>query len=371
MDLGSFYLDVIKDRQYTISANNLARRSAQTAMYHIIEAMVRWFAPIMSFTAEEIWSYIPGPRNESVLLNTWYQDLPSLPEDAVMNQKYWDEMRRIRDCVNKEIEDKRTQGQLGSALEAEVKLFCDGEMQKQLQALNDELRFVLITSSAQVQPLEKKNGSAVATEIPGMWLQVTPTRFMKCERCWHRLPDVDNDENYPGLCERCVINVKGEERIGSMLKIKTSGLHFLWITLVVFITDYLTKRMVINNIHLHHSVPVLPHFNYTLEYNNGAAFSFLNVSAVWPNLVFGGISIVVSMFIILWLSRLRRSDRLMSIGLAMILGGALGNLWDRFSYNHVIDFIDLYISNWHWPVFNVADAAISVGAFLLILKWVK
>ncbi len=212
VDLGSFYLDVIKDRQYTIPTNSLARRSAQTAMYHIIEAMTRWLAPILSFTAEEMWRHIPGkPKNDSVLLSVWYTALAPLPAGTFMDQAYWETVRRLRDCVNKEIEEKRNQGIIGSALEAEVVVYCEGELQKKLQALANELRFVLITSSAQVLPVAKKNGAATATELPQVWLEVKPTTAAKCERCWHRLPSVGQDAANPGLCLRCVGNISGSE----------------------------------------------------------------------------------------------------------------------------------------------------------------
>lgn len=213
VDLGSFYLDVIKDRQYTIPADSLARRSAQTALYHIIEAMTRWLAPIISFTAEELWHYIPGKGKktgeESVFLSTWYQNLAALPEGFVMNQAYWEELRRLRDCVNKEIEEKRNQGLLGSALEAEVTVYCDGPLHQQLEALNNELRFVFITSRAEVLPLAEKNSEAKETELQGVWLMVKATTAEKCERCWHRLPSVGQDLDHPALCERCILNIEG------------------------------------------------------------------------------------------------------------------------------------------------------------------
>lgn len=210
VDMGSFYLDVIKDRQYTLGANSLARRSAQTAMYHIIEAMTRWLAPILSFTAEEIWQYLPSKnREDSVFLSSWYTDLAALPKDTLMGQAYWEDVRRLRDCVNKEIEEKRNQGLLGSALEAEVQIFTEGRLQEELEALSNELRFVLITSSAAVLPLSKKNGDASATELANVWLSVTPTKAAKCERCWHRLEEVGKDASHPGLCLRCVSNLEG------------------------------------------------------------------------------------------------------------------------------------------------------------------
>lgn len=216
IDMGSFYLDIIKDRQYTIPANHNARRSAQTAMYHIIHAMVRWLTPILTFTAEEIWQYIPGnsaQKNNSVLLNTWYTELAFLPASSTMNQSYWESIRRLRDCVNKEIEEKRNQGLLGSALEAEVEIYCNGDLETQLKALGNELRFVLITSRADVLPLVNKPDNAVVTEIANVALVVRPTGEAKCERCWHRLPSVGMHAEHPGLCERCVCNIEAAGEI--------------------------------------------------------------------------------------------------------------------------------------------------------------
>ncbi|HVY53008.1 MAG TPA: isoleucine--tRNA ligase [Gammaproteobacteria bacterium] len=212
VDMGSFYLDVIKDRQYTMPTNNVARRSAQTAMYHIIEAMTRWLAPILSYTAEEIWQYLPGRERteaDSVLLSKWYTDLSPLAETAQMNQSYWESIRKIRDAVNKEIEAKRNEGALGSALEAEVEIYCDGLIQQQLLALGDELRFVLITSVAVVKALAEKLDGATETEVANVWVRVQPTEAAKCERCWHRLPSVGLNQEHPGLCERCITNVEG------------------------------------------------------------------------------------------------------------------------------------------------------------------
>jgi isoleucyl-tRNA synthetase len=215
VDMGSFYLDIIKDRQYTIPANHMARRSAQTAMYHIIQAMVRWITPILSFTAEEIWQFIPGntASESSVLFNTWYTELNSLPANSAMDQAYWENIRRLRDCVNKEIEDKRNQGILGSALEAEVEIYCDGNIERQLQALGNELRFVLITSRAEVLPLASKPPAATVTEIANVALMVKATGDAKCERCWHRLPSVGAHSEHPGLCERCICNIEAEGEI--------------------------------------------------------------------------------------------------------------------------------------------------------------
>ncbi len=211
-DLGGFYLDIIKDRQYTMQTNSRGRRSAQTALYHIAHALVRWMTPILSFTAEEIWQYLPGKKEESVLLTTWYTNLAKLPDDIDMNDAYWEKIHAVRDAVNKEIENQRNAGKIGSALEAEVFLYCAPGLKTILDKLGDELRFVLITSYAKViaeQPVD-----AVLTDVPGLSLKIAATSYAKCERCWHRREDVGANKEYPGLCGRCVINVAGtgEER---------------------------------------------------------------------------------------------------------------------------------------------------------------
>lgn len=214
VDMGSFYLDIIKDRQYTTQKNSIARRSAQTAMFHIIESLVRLIAPILTFTAEEIWQFMPGKRNESVMLNTWYDNLFSLSEKDKMNQVFWEKMQTIRDAVNKEIENQRNAGKLGSALEAEVYLYAEQEVKEELELLKDELRFVLITSKAEVISANSDRSECLSTEIPGLWIKVIPTTSPKCERCWHRRPDVGQNAEHPTLCGRCVVNIsdKGETR---------------------------------------------------------------------------------------------------------------------------------------------------------------
>lgn len=213
VDLGSFYLDIIKDRQYTTKTDSLARRSAQTALFHIAEALVRWMAPILSFTAEEIWQYLPGKRNESVFLNTWYTDLPALSENTLMNQNYWEQVRQVRDAVNKELEVQRNAGKLGAPLEADVNLYCEPFLKKELDALENELRFVLITSGAEVQLANSHLKDLATTDVPGLWLKVTPLDYPKCERCWHRRADVGKNPAYPTICGRCVENIDGKGEV--------------------------------------------------------------------------------------------------------------------------------------------------------------
>ena len=210
IDLGGFYLDVIKDRQYTTQADSAARRSAQTAMYHIGEALVRWVAPILSYTAEEIWENLPGERGASVMLAQWYDGLQSLASGDDMGRSFWQRVMEVRTAVNKAMEAQRAAGVLRGSLDATVVLYCAPELQDTLLALEDELRFVLITSAATVMPLEAAAGDALITDIAGLQLQISLADAEKCERCWHRSPSVGASAAHPTLCDRCIENVDGD-----------------------------------------------------------------------------------------------------------------------------------------------------------------
>ncbi|PUA27965.1 MAG: isoleucine--tRNA ligase [Cellvibrio sp. 79] len=211
VELGGFYLDIIKDRQYTVKADARARRSAQTALYYVIEALVRWIAPILSFTADEIWQVLPGKREANVFIAEWYS-LPLLPADS-LPESYWELIAQVKTAVNKVIEAKRAAGEVGGALGTEVTLFADEKLQTELQKLGDELRFVLITSTAKVQPLSAAQ-NAEATEVAGLQVVVKKSEYTKCERCWHHRADVGANTLHPTVCLRCVTNVDGagEER---------------------------------------------------------------------------------------------------------------------------------------------------------------
>jgi len=212
IELGGFYLDIIKDRQYTTQSDSLARRSAQTAIFHILEAMVRWMAPILSFTAEEIWQHMPGDRTDSVFMHTWYENLGSLSERSALNAAFWDTVRLVRDAVNNELEVERKAGHIGSPLEASVSLYCEPALKQQLDLLGDELRFVLITSRVNVLGQERVTDAA-ETQVPGLRIKVAPLNDPKCVRCWHRRDDVGVSSLHPELCERCVENVEGAGEI--------------------------------------------------------------------------------------------------------------------------------------------------------------
>ncbi|MDP1604187.1 MAG: isoleucine--tRNA ligase [Legionella sp.] len=210
IDLGSFYLDVIKDRQYTTPENSLARRSCQTAMYHIIQALTRWLAPILSFTAEEIWQAIPGQESESIFLEQWYDAWPVIEK---VDMEYWQQLQLVRDEVNKALEGERQKGVIGSALAAEVILYAKPQLLSNLLKLGDELRFVLITSGATVKPLAEIPSDVSTNEELGLAIIVKPSQFEKCARCWHRCDDIGVNSEYPDLCGRCAGNLSGLDEV--------------------------------------------------------------------------------------------------------------------------------------------------------------
>jgi isoleucyl-tRNA synthetase len=210
IDLGGFYLDIIKDRQYTAKADGLARRSAQTAMYHVLEALARWLAPIISYTADEIWQYMPGERSESVFLETWYQGLVKLDDDSALNREFWQKIMTVRAAVGKELEKSRAKGDIGSSLNAELELYCNAEFFEALNQLKDELHFIFITSNATVMAEQNVPDDAIQTEIEGVKLKVVVSEHEKCVRCWHQRPDVGQQAEHPELCGRCVENVAGD-----------------------------------------------------------------------------------------------------------------------------------------------------------------
>ncbi|WP_299944333.1 isoleucine--tRNA ligase [uncultured Microbulbifer sp.] len=211
VEMGGFYLDIIKDRQYTTRADSAARRSAQTALYHIVQAFVRWIAPILSFTAEELWQFIPGAKSDSVFLEEWYP-LPRLPAGDEMGPDYWTAIAAVKTAVNKVLEAQRTAGVIGGSLQAAVTLFASDELREQLLALEEELRFVLICSSTSVQPLSDAAG-AEATEMAGLKVSVLKVDHPKCARCWHYRADVGENSTYADICARCVENLVGEGEV--------------------------------------------------------------------------------------------------------------------------------------------------------------
>ena len=210
VDMGGFYLDVLKDRLYTMPKDSTGRRSAQTAMYHILQGLVRWLAPILSFTAEEIWQQTPDCAEKSVFLSTWYEQWPEFPDQKDgLDQAFWNDVRDVRQEVSRGLEAARTAGQIGSALEADVTVFCNEKYHDELRRLDGELRFIFISSGARAATLEDRPEGMDSSELDGVFVDVAPSEDAKCVRCWHRRADVGQDPGYPEICARCVENITG------------------------------------------------------------------------------------------------------------------------------------------------------------------
>ncbi|MBA0921762.1 MAG: isoleucine--tRNA ligase [Nitrosospira sp.] len=201
-DLGGFYLDILKDRLYTTSAKSTPRRSAQNALHHIAHSLVRLFAPILSFTADETWEHLTGNADDSVLLHTWHK-FPLQP-DAVLLMERWKRIRELRSQVQRKLEDSRASGKIGSSLAAVVEICIGGDDFILLNSLGDDLRLVLVTSEARVV-------EAIGDYKEGIF--VTPSDYLKCERCWHYRQDVGNENDHATICGRCVSNLFGSGEI--------------------------------------------------------------------------------------------------------------------------------------------------------------
>ena len=188
---------MLKDRLYTTAPKSLARRSAQTALYQITHAMLRWMAPFLSFTAEEAWKVFGG--SDSIFLEE-YAEIGS-PDTALLAK--WNRIREIRDAANKEIEALREKGQVGSSLQANLVISAAAEDHRLLAGLGEDLKFVFIASAVRLQ-----RGEALA-------VQALPSADAKCERCWHWRADVGADAAHPTICGRCVSNLfgSGEPRV--------------------------------------------------------------------------------------------------------------------------------------------------------------
>jgi isoleucyl-tRNA synthetase len=205
VDLGALYLDVTKDRLYTMPADSRGRRSAQSAMYRIAEAFVRWIAPILSFTADEMWGFLPttteqGTRPGNVLFATWYEGLAPMEEGAALSVADFDRLLVLRDQVSKVLEPMRASGEIGAALDAEIALSCGVADQNWLAPLVDELRFLLISGDVRL----------VADDgVKDIVVLAAPTTKPKCVRCWHHQADVGSNAEHPLICGRCVSNIEG------------------------------------------------------------------------------------------------------------------------------------------------------------------
>ena len=210
--MGGFYLDIIKDRQYTTQTDSLPRRSCQSAMYHIAHAMTRWIAPILSFTADEVWENLPGDNPDlGIFIAEWYDQLSSYDDDRI-DESLWQQLLEIRQHTSSVLEALRQNGDIGSSLDAEITLFCSAELRQLLEPLSNEMRFVFITSEFTLQALESAGNELEIINLDQgqqIAIQVSASDHEKCVRCWHRRDDVGTNTDHPELCGRCVDNVEG------------------------------------------------------------------------------------------------------------------------------------------------------------------
>jgi isoleucyl-tRNA synthetase len=197
-DLGAFWLDILKDRLYTTQPDSHARRSAQSALHLITDALLKLMAPVLSFTAEEAWKIFRGHAAGTIFTET-YASLPEVPDEAALVER-WSALRAVRAEVQKRLEELRERGAIGSSLQAEVEVRAAGPKAALLASVGDDLRFVLITSQARVAMVEDAAEEAIV---------VTPSGATKCERCWHWRDDVGRDTAHPTLCGRCMANLFG------------------------------------------------------------------------------------------------------------------------------------------------------------------
>lgn len=210
LDMGSVYLDITKDRLYTMPEDSRGRRSAQSAMFRIGDALTRLIAPILSFTAEEVWSYLPGAREPSVLLATYGDAAGGLPDGAVLSKADFEMLLALREAVTGVLEPMRAQGAIGSSLQAVVTLYLGDELHAKLAPVAEELRFFFITSQCTLAKASERPADAVAAEGVAAWISARATDVSKCIRCWHYQPDVGQHAEHPELCGRCIENVDGQ-----------------------------------------------------------------------------------------------------------------------------------------------------------------
>jgi isoleucyl-tRNA synthetase len=210
-ELGALYLDVTKDRLYTMQADSRGRRSAQSAMFRIAEAFVRWIAPILAFTADEVWEYLPGGRAGNVLFTTIADVDALLPAQGAYRAAdgaAMDELLALRDAVGKVLEPMRAEGRIGASLAAEVDVYAD--LKSPLpDGAAEELRFLFITSQLRLRPAADRPSEALHADNAEAWILASPSAHTKCVRCWHYRPEVGADPADPELCGRCVENVRG------------------------------------------------------------------------------------------------------------------------------------------------------------------
>lgn len=215
IEMSAFYLDIIKDRLYTTKYKSHSRKSCQTAMYLILQALVRWIAPILSFTADEIWKYIPGQDKKYVFTEEWFSDLFSLDNNQLFNNKYWDDLIKLRNEVNQVLELARLNKKIGTSLEASITLYVDSDTKKKLKFLGNELKFFFITSDCQIKDYILSSPNSIKSKIiKNVKIDCKKHKGEKCPRCWHYVDYLEYNHLYSNLCHRCIKNTSksGEKR---------------------------------------------------------------------------------------------------------------------------------------------------------------
>jgi isoleucyl-tRNA synthetase len=231
-EMGALYLDITKDRLYTMPTASHGRRSAQSSMFRILEAMVRWLAPLFAFTAEEIWQAMPRQmhtptdtlpqtggsftaRGASVLYESWYRGLREIP-DSPDQRRWWSDLLAIRETAGRVLEGMRKDGKIGSSLDATLTLHADPDVVERYKQVADELRFFFIVSDLRLD-IGEAPADAVLTELEGanVWVSAAVSDAPKCVRCWHHREDVGTHADHPDLCGRCVENVEAFDGKGA------------------------------------------------------------------------------------------------------------------------------------------------------------
>ncbi len=289
-----------------------------------------------------------------------------------MNDAFWDELLKVRGEVNKVIEQARADKNVGGSLEAAVTLYAEPELAAKLTALGDELRFVLLTSGATVADYNDAPADAQQSEVlKGLKVALSKAEGEKCPRCWHYTRDVGKVAEHAEICGRCVSNVAGD---GENVSLPDESIDlFNRATLAVAggsRADYRSGQQIPDPPELcsGDTVPLFPSLNLHYARNYGAAFSFLADSGGWQRWFFAGIAIGISVITVVMMYRSKATQKLNNIAYALIIGGALGNLFDRLWHGFVVDMIDFYVGDWHFATFNLADTAICVGAALIVLE---
>ncbi len=371
--LSARYFDIIKDRLYTSAPGGLARRSAQTALYRIAEALARLLAPILVFTSDEIWENLPANTDRSASVHLAV--LPSKAAEQVGDElrTRWERLFQIRDNVLQSLEEARNSKVIGSSLEARVELSASGDTYELLAQYRDELRYVFIVSQVDVK---RADGAGDALAV-----KVSPAHGQKCERCWNYSTRVGESSRYPSVCERCVEALEEIERDGASRLMVTNETQqpsralttrfgwragYLLAAFGIYMIDQVTKAWAARTLrHGDDRTIISGFFDLVYTENPGIAFGQLQGGGSIGRWFFVVLAILAAVAVFYYFLRTPRNDDRVLGACALLLAGILGNLTDRARLGYVIDFIALHAGQYHWPTFNIADASITIGALLL------